>query len=133
MPPLAGSHAAPGWALPAAGRGASAPQGCPGLAVRGQADCGRPSFHFRFCLAPPFCVVFPFLVMTRRELPKRKRLRRAVGGAQLWIRSAWRLPLSGSGSRVGSPAPGPAGSSRPARPGPEVGGPGDPPGGPGDS
>lgn len=62
--------------------------GAPRLGCEGQAGCGRPSFHFRFCLAPPFCVVLPFLVMPCRGPPERKRLReprvgRSLGFAQL--------------------------------------------------
>lgn len=113
--PRAGSHVAPGWELPEAGHGASAPQGRPGLAVRGRPTVEGP-LHFRFCLAPPFCVVLPFLVMTCRRPPERKRLPRAAGGAQRWIRSARRLHPSGA-----------------LRPGPGAGGPGSPWGGPGDS
>lgn len=41
--------------------------GAPRLGCEGQADCGRrPTFPFRFCLAPPFCVVLPFLVISCR-------------------------------------------------------------------
>lgn len=104
--PRAGSHVAPGWELPEAGHGASAPQGCPGLAVRGRPTVEGP-LHFRFCLAPPFCVVLPFLVMTCRRPPERKRLPRAAGGAQRWIRSARRLHPSGA-LRPGPGAGGPA-------------------------
>ena len=106
-------------------RGLCAP-GVPRLGCEGAGQLWKPLFSLSLLSSSTVLCGFPFLVMTRRELPE------PVGGAALASLSLATASVR-VGSRVGSPAPRPAGSSGPARPGPEVGGPGDPRGGPGDS
>lgn len=88
--------------------------GAPRLGCEGQADCGRPSFHFRFCLAPPFCVVLPFLVISCRgpsesgSACRGPWVGRSFGFAQLGA-CICREPCAPALRRAGPVAPGEAG------------------------